>query len=278
MWDEAWNDFKSEQTPAQFNVQSLEPNIINLARYENWGKGLSSRFFYNEVPKPTWLRHGGRLENPDKHLYSFTHGNLGSEDLFGFDTSTPEGQKRLIDEIKYWKRVTPQTFENIPDDIDALELSNDPPTEPHFQRTWNHYRRFQFNLRLNHLVESGDLEKSDVEKARQYFDADGMPSPTMIANAQRGVYGDLTDDPAWTAFEKVSKWLGLNLIEFDTSTAEPVDEQYWGQFDQVFELREEEMIKYLPVFVTDPRDHARIEAMQGEDGLQPPREVTKKLG
>ena len=100
----------------------------------------------------------------------------------------------------------------------------------------------------------------------------------MIANAQRGVYGDLTDDPAWTAFEKVSKWLGLNLIEFDTSTAEPVDEQYWGQFDQVFELREEEMMKYLPVFVTDPRDQARIEAMQGEDGLQPPREVTKKLG
>ena len=73
-------------------------------------------------------------------------------------------------------------------------------------------------------MESGDLEKADVEKARQYFDANGMPSPTMIANAQRGVFGDLTDDPAWTAFEKVSKWLGLNLIEFDTSTSQPVEE------------------------------------------------------
>jgi len=42
---------------------------------EQWGKGFSSRLFYNEVPNPTWLRHGGHLDDPDKWLYSFTHAN-----------------------------------------------------------------------------------------------------------------------------------------------------------------------------------------------------------
>ena len=165
IWDQAWHEFKSEQTPAQFNVQSLEPNLINLARWEHWGKGLSSRFFYNEVPKPMWFRNGGRLEDPEKHLFSFTHGDQGSEDLFGFDTSTPEGQKFLLNEIKYWKQVTPEMMKNVPEEIEAFDVKPQISSEPHFQRSWNHYRKFQFNFRINHLIESGDLEKDDLLKA-----------------------------------------------------------------------------------------------------------------
>jgi len=42
---------------------------------EHWGKGNSSRLFYNELPKPRWSRHGGHLDDPEKNLYSFTHAN-----------------------------------------------------------------------------------------------------------------------------------------------------------------------------------------------------------
>lgn len=95
IWEEAWNDFRSEWTPMQFNGQRLEPNIIQYFRFEHWGKGHSSRFFYNEKPKPAYWRHGGTLEDPERHLFSFTEADQGREDLFGFDNSTPEGQKFL---------------------------------------------------------------------------------------------------------------------------------------------------------------------------------------
>lgn len=72
-WEKAMDDLRSEWTPTQFTGERLEPNFLQWFRLEQWGKGFSSRLFYNEVPKPRWIRHGGHLDDKEKTLYSFTH-------------------------------------------------------------------------------------------------------------------------------------------------------------------------------------------------------------
>lgn len=74
-WNNALQDMKAEWTPMPFAGERLEPNLLNALRFEHWGKGHSSRLFYNEVPKPMWHRHGGHLDDKEKVLYSFKWAN-----------------------------------------------------------------------------------------------------------------------------------------------------------------------------------------------------------
>ena len=55
--------------------------------------------------------------------------------------------------------------------------------------------------------------------------------------------------------------LGLDHITIDKKTAQPYEEQFWEQFDTYMELSEQEMIKELPAFVTDPSNRAKVEAL-----------------
>lgn len=82
----------SEWTPMQFTGERMDPVPLNWFRLEQWGKGSSSRLFYNEVPQPTWIRHHGHLTDKEKVLYSFTHANQDQQLIFGMDTSTAEGR------------------------------------------------------------------------------------------------------------------------------------------------------------------------------------------
>jgi hypothetical protein len=66
------HDLHSEWTPMQFTGERMEPNAIEWLRFEQWGKGNSSRLFYNEVPKTNWFRYGGHLDDVENQLYSFT--------------------------------------------------------------------------------------------------------------------------------------------------------------------------------------------------------------
>lgn len=54
-------EFNSEWTPMQFVGERQEPNIIEWFRLEQYGKGSSSRLFYNEVPHTSWIRFKGHL-------------------------------------------------------------------------------------------------------------------------------------------------------------------------------------------------------------------------
>jgi hypothetical protein len=92
-WENAMHDFRSEWTPMQFWGERQEPNVIEWFRLEQFGKGSSSRLFYNEVPHPTWFRHNGHLDNPEEVLYSFTNGDQEQQIIFGIDTTTEEGRK-----------------------------------------------------------------------------------------------------------------------------------------------------------------------------------------
>lgn len=70
------HEFVSEWTPMQFAGERIEPNVISWFRLEQWGKGTSSRLYFNEVPNPWWNRHGGHIsENKEELLYSFTYGD-----------------------------------------------------------------------------------------------------------------------------------------------------------------------------------------------------------
>jgi hypothetical protein len=108
-------DLNSEWTPMQFAGERLEPNIIEWFRLEQWGKGNSSRLFYNEVPKPRWIRHGGHLDDLDREVYSFTYAEQESHNIFGFDTSTQEGREAFQ---KEWNEIAQMVPEMInKDDI-----------------------------------------------------------------------------------------------------------------------------------------------------------------
>jgi len=65
-WDQALHEFNSEWTPMQFVGERAEPNVIEWFRLEQWGKGCSSKLYYNEVPNPWWFRHNGHLGNKEK--------------------------------------------------------------------------------------------------------------------------------------------------------------------------------------------------------------------
>jgi hypothetical protein len=62
---------------------------------------------------------------------------------------------------------------------------------------------------------------------------------------------------------KVLKTMGLDAVEFNHNTAQPLEEQFWDQFDGVFNLTEAEMRSDLPLFITDPNNRARVEALIG---------------
>ncbi len=86
------HDLNAEWTPMQFYGERLEPNPLNWFRLEQWGKGMSSRLFYNEVPHPHWLRFTGHLDDREKTLHSFTHADQEHSFIFEHDTTTEEGR------------------------------------------------------------------------------------------------------------------------------------------------------------------------------------------
>jgi hypothetical protein len=49
-------DLLAEATPMPFFGERQEPNPLQWLRLEQFGKGNSSRLFYNEVPEPLWFR------------------------------------------------------------------------------------------------------------------------------------------------------------------------------------------------------------------------------
>lgn len=145
------HDLNSEWTPMQFTGERLEPNILNWFRLEQWGKGNSSRLFYNEVPKPTWFRYGGHLDNPEKTLFSFTHADQEHKFVFGIDTTTPEGREQFKKEWETACQLVPELISKE-DMVYPHEQQRYLSEEPHFRRVWQHYREHMFKLRFAYLV------------------------------------------------------------------------------------------------------------------------------
>lgn len=61
---------------------------------------------------------------------------------------------------------------------------------------------------------------------------------------------------------KVFTALGFDTMEFELhKTAEPIEEQFWNQFDGMYDLTEAGMREELPLFITDPNNRAKVEAL-----------------
>jgi len=66
---------------------------------------------------------------------------------------------------------------------------------------------------------------------------------------------------------RVMKAIGLDNVEFDHTSAQPLSEQFWAQFDNLYNLNEIEMRKQLPQIVGG-ENVAKVEAGLGEETTQ----------
>jgi len=216
--------------------------------------------FYNEVPKPRWFRYGGHLDDPEKTIYSFTHGDQADLNIFGYDTTTPEGREAFK---KEWDTICELAPELISKD-DILyphEQPKDLPNEPHFRRVWQHYREHTFRMRFAYLVKEGIISQQEAKSFRNFTDLANVPTFNLYIYAKLGQLQHLKQDPGYQATLNVMEKLGLDKVKFDTKTSMPYEQQFWEQFDILMELNEEDMMKEVPAFVVDPSNKARVEAL-----------------
>lgn len=266
-WDNAMHDFFSESTPMQFFGERQEPNVVEWFRLEQFGKGMSSRLFYNEVPQPLWHRHGGHLENADETLYSFTHGNQDQPLTFGIDTSTEEGRRAFKAEYDAIAAMTPEIIKS-----EAMLYPHEMPkqlsTEAHFQRIWSFYRTHSLRSRIEAAVASGDVSQADADAANRFLcNKDRGTSRLAHVNnyvlAKTGARPDLANDEGFLAADRVLQAINLNL-NLNNLTAESYESQFWNSFDVQFGLTEIGMREALPTMIGDPSNRLRAEAIMEE--------------
>jgi len=78
---------------------------------------------------------------------------------------------------------------------------------------WHHYRAHVFKNLLNKLQQKGDISSDDIDRAKQFFDHDGLPSPSLFHLASRNP-AQFSDDPAYHAFKKITEAACLDQITF----------------------------------------------------------------
>lgn len=266
-WENAMHDLNSEWTPTQFAGERQEPNPLQWFRLEQWGSGFSSRLFYNEVPKPTWWRHGGHLlENEDdqqelnRKLYSFTYADQDDRVLFGMDTTTPEGRAAFKREHDALAELAPEIIKKE-DIIFPHEAYPDITNEPHFRRVWQHYREHIFRCRFAQLVEAGEISEEDAKTFSSWVGLTGHPTFNIYILARTGKLDHLQGNEGFQATMRVLDTMGLGAIKFSDVSAQPFEEQFWEQFDGVFALSEKEMRSELPNFITDPNNRVKVDAL-----------------
>ena len=285
-WNNAMHDIESEWTPKQFGGERNEPNPLQWFRLENAvGGGFGGRLFYNEVPQLSWRRQKGHLtENDtdaekDRALYSFTHANQDQHILFGMDTRTPEGAAAFKAEYEKLCELAPEIVKKE-DMVMPHEMAPRLPDEPHFQRVWQAYREHVFQTRFAEAVESGVISEDDSQKFISFVGSTNHPTFSLFIMAKAGQLDHLQSDEGYQATLRVLNAMGCSDVTISQTTAMPVEEQFWQQFDGNFQLTESGMRKELPQFVTDPANLAKVNALL-EDGDEAaaalPEEVTRQI-
>jgi len=134
-------------------------------------------------------------------------------------------------------------------------------TEPHFRRVWQHYREHSFRLKFAQLVDGEGISKADADAFAKFVGLEGTPAFNIYILARTGKLDHLKDDAGFQATMRVLTAMGFETVEFNTNSAQPLEEQFWEQFDGMYELTEAEMKADLPLFVTDPSNRAKVEAL-----------------
>lgn len=147
--------------------------------------------------------------------------------------------------------------------------------EPHFRRVWQFYREHMFKLRFAYLVQEGKVSEQDAAAFRDYVNLNGGASFTTYLYASQGF---IEKDGSYESAARVMEALGLGGVEIDRKSAEPYEQQFWEQYDVIFELTEDGLVRELPSFVTDPSNKAKVEALiAGKRAAALGQEATERL-
>jgi len=79
--------------------------------------------------------------------------------------------------------------------------------------------------------------------------------------AKNGQLEHLRNDEGFQATERVMSALGFNNIKFNHHSTEPLEDQFWKQFDALYELTEAGMKEDLEVLTVDPNNRAAVQAL-----------------
>lgn len=246
------NDFNAEITPQPFFGERQEPNPLEWFRLEQFGKGASSRLFYNEVPEPLWIRHGGHVESKEEEFYSFTKANQDTPLLFGMDTTTQEGRDLFKAEYDALADMVPELMKKD-DIIYPHEIQQKVNTEAHFQRLWRTYQSHTLKEAAKSAAESGKISNEDLHAAAKFLGAKG--NQLSVANyvfTKAGLRPSLAEDEGFLATDRVMTAVGMNAVKCDLNSAADPETQFWTNVHGTFNLTEEGLKQNLAIMVTDP--------------------------
>lgn len=129
-------------------------------------------------------------------------------------------------------------------------------------RVWQHYREHMLRLRFSYLVLENEISKEDADNFREFINLKSIPTVNMYIYSKLGLFPEnVTLSPQYKSTLKVMEALGLDHIIVDKKTSMPYEQQFWEQFDIIMELNEEELKRELPMFVADPTNRAKYEAI-----------------
>ena len=249
----------------QFTGERQEANVIQWFRLEQFGKGMSSRLFFNEQPQINWLRHNGHVDNMQEELYSFNNANQTPNIVFGIDTTTAEGREKFKAEWDALHALAPEIIKKE-DFLYPHEMGGQLSTEPYFRRIWQHYREHSLKAQIQQAVDEGSVSASDADHARAFLGTKSTISVTSYVLAKKGLRPDLASSEEFEATDRVMTALGMNEVELDTKTAEPYESQFWSNLDGVFNLSDASLKEEIPYFITDTSNRMKVEAiMEGRN-------------
>lgn len=270
-------DFNAEATPSPFWGERQEPNILEWFRIEQFGKGASSRLFYNEVPNPIWIRHSGHVHDAEEEFYSFTKANQDYPLIFGMDTTTEEGRKLFEAEYLALAECTPELLDKD-DIIYPHQIQQKPNQEAHFQRLWKTYQAFTLKENAKEAVEAGKISSEDMHAAGKFLGAKGSQmSVASYVYTKAGLRPALEQDEGFLATDRVMAAIGMNELAINLNSAMDPEMQFWSNVGVTYQLSEEGMKKNLAMMITDPSNRMKVEAiMEGRAGYLE-EESTKEL-
>lgn len=268
-WDNAMHEFHSEATPYPFAGERQEPNPLQWFRLEQYGKGNSSRLFFNEVPEPWWHRHQGHMDTAqrDELLYSFTYGDQEQQYNFGIDTTTEEGRAQYKAEYDAIAAMVPEIIK--PNEIVfPHEIPRKLPQEAHFQRVWNLYRVHQLKNLMQDAVSRGKLDQADADRVAGLLTQKKFQnSVNLFALMQLGLVKQNVAGDAYERASRVFQAIGFN-VQVSQNSAEPLYNQFWRQFDAQYNLTEVDMREKLPLLIQDPASRGFAQSIVGGERTQ----------
>lgn len=232
----------------------------------------------------SWRRQKGHMleadteAERDRVLYSFTQANQDKALIFGMDTRTPEGQEAFRKEYEAMAEMAPEIIKKE-DLVFPHEMPAQLSDEPHFRRVWQHYRDHSFKVRFAEAVDAGEISEEDAQKFIEFVGMANHPTFSLFILVKSGRLAHLERDEGYQATCRVLDTLGLGSVAFTQTTSMPAEEQFWQQFDGTFELTEADMRKELPLFINDPSNLAKVEALiqAGEQPQLAQKEETRQL-